>query len=266
MAAAVLAIPSAWTPARAQSAPAFDVTSVKLNTSGPDAGIRFQPLPGRLTMTNTTLRIVAAWAYGVQFFQLVGGPGWVDTARFDILAKAEGNPSTTEMRRMLRGLLEDRFKLTRHQESREMPVYALTAIRKGAEAGRVKSSDIDCAATPAVGAKACEFTVRLGNVHARGMSIASLAETLSGTTGRIVIDRTEVTGPVDFDLTWTPEPFRGRAPAGGEQTFLVNGASVDPNGPSLFTALEEQLGLKLESTKGPVEVLVIDGAEKPTDD
>jgi uncharacterized protein (TIGR03435 family) len=228
-----------------QSAPAFDVSSVKPNTSGPEAPVRFEPLPGgRLTTTNTTLRMVAAWAHGVQFFQMVGGPDWVDSARFDISAKVDGNPTTSEMRVMLRELLKDRFKLTLSTGFREMAVYALTVARPGAQ---LKPSIIDCAGTPAVGTGACEFSYQLGNVHARGMRIATLAETLGGVTGRVVVDRTGLTAPLDFDLSWTPQ-------------------RVDPSAPSIFTAVEEQLGLKLEATKAPVEVLMIERAERPTAD
>ena len=236
-----------------QAAPAFDVTSVKVNTSGPDAPIRFQPMPGgRLTITNVSLRMVAGWAFGVQFFQLTGGPEWTDVTRFDIVGKATGNPTTAEMRVMLRTLLADRFKLAVHDESREMSVFALTVIRD-AKARQLKRSTVDCAATPTVGANACEFDVRFGSVHARGMRVATLAETLGGYTGRVVVDRTGLTDPLDFDLTWAPA-FPGRD------------ASPDSNGPSLFTAVEEQLGLKLEPTRAPARILVIDRADRPTED
>jgi bla regulator protein blaR1 len=98
------------------------------------------------------------------------------------------------------------------------------------------------------------------------MPVARLAAVLSQFAGRLVVDRTAIAGPHDFDLTWTPEQFRGRPPAPGEQTPLVNGAPVDANGPSLFTAVQEQLGLKLESAKAPVEVLVVERAERPIGD
>ena len=229
-----------------QAAPAFDVSSVKPNTIGPEAPVRFEPLPGgRLTTTNTTLRMVAAWAHGVQFFQVVGGPDWVDTARFDISARVDGNPTTNEMRVMLRQLLKDRFSLALSTGSREMPVYALTVARPGS--AQLKPSTIDCSGTPTAGSGPCEFSYQLGKVHARGMRIATLAETLGGVTGRVVVDRTGLTTPLDFDLTWTAQ-------------------RVDPAAPSIFTAVEEQLGLKLEATKAPVNVLVIDRAERPSAD
>jgi uncharacterized protein (TIGR03435 family) len=236
-----------------QSAPAFDVTSVKVNTSGPDAPIRYQPMPGgRLTITNVSLRMVAGWAYGVQFFQLAGGPDWADVTRFDISAKASGNPTTAAMRVMLRALLTDRFRLAVHDESREMAVFALIVIRD-AKAPQLKRSSVDCSATPSVGANACEFDVRFGSVHARGMRVAVLAETLGGYTGRVVVDRTGLTEPLDFDLTWTP-------------AFQRRDEAADSSGPSLSTAVEEQLGLKLEPTKAPARILVIDRAERPTED
>jgi uncharacterized protein (TIGR03435 family) len=108
--------------------------------------------------------------------------------------------------------------------------------------------------------------VGFGNIKARGVTMAALASTLSGFVGRIVVDRTGLTTGFDVELTWTPDQLPQRASAGAGDQPLVNGATVDPNGPSIFTALQEQLGLKLESTKGPVDVLVIDRAEKPSED
>lgn len=107
--------------------------------------------------------------------------------------------------------------------------------------------------------------VGFGNLKARGSTLAALASTLSTFAGRIVIDRTAIAGGYDIDLTWTPDQIP-RAQGGGDQPAQVNGATIDPNGPSLFTALQEQLGLKLESTRGPVDVLVVDRAERPTED
>lgn len=230
-----------------QSAPAFDVTSVKPNTGSQDF-VRFDPQPGgRLRITNASLRMVVGWAYGVQNTQLDGGPDWFNTTRFDFVAKAEGNPTTEEMRLMLRAMLVDRFKLAFHTETREIPVYALTRARPDAKLGPKlsPSSDTNCGAPADGKPRRCEFDVRFGNVHGHGMPMELLTTTLAGFTGRIVIDRTGVTGPVDFDLTWTPP---------------------DAGGISVFTAIEEQLGLKLEPTRAPVGIMVIDRAEKPTED
>jgi uncharacterized protein (TIGR03435 family) len=229
----------------AQSTPAFDVTSVKPNAGTQDF-VRFDPQPGgRLQITNTSLRMVVSWAYGVQNTQLVGGPDWFNSARFDFLAKAEGNPTTEEMRLMLRTLIVDRFRLTFHNETREIPVYALVRPRPDARLGpQLSSSDSNCGALPDGKPRKCEFDVRFGNVHGHGMPMELLNTSIAGFTGRVVIDRTGVTGPMDFDLTW----------------------GTDAAGPSIFTAVEEQLGLKLEPIRAPVEVMVIDRAERPTAD
>jgi uncharacterized protein (TIGR03435 family) len=189
--------------------------------------------------------MVMAWAYGVQDSQLAGGPDWAGTARFDFVAKADGNPSITGMRTMLQSLLVDRFKLAFHDETREVSVYALTRSRNDGPLGpQLTVSDTNCSAPADGRPRRCEFNVRFGNVHGHGMPMELLATTLAGSTGRVVVDRTGLTGAVDFDLTW----------------------GTDANGPSLFTAAQEQLGLKLEPTKAPVNVLVIDRAEKPTAD
>jgi uncharacterized protein (TIGR03435 family) len=250
---------------RAQSAGVFEVASVKPNTSGAD-GIGIDTQPGeRLTVTNASLRNLITFGYRIQDNQLVGGPDWQRTARFDVLAKAEKEGTTEELLAMLRPLLAERFKLVVHNESREMPVYALVATRTET-GGQLKAADVDCSGLPGTGTRGCAFSVRFGNIRGRGMPLARLAAVLSQFAGRIVVDRTDVSGPHDFDLTWTPDQFRGRQTATGEQPVQVDGAAVDTNGPSLFTAIQEQLGLKLESTRAPVEVLVVDRAERPAAD
>jgi len=230
----------------AQSTPAFDVTSVKPNTGTQDF-VRFDPQPGgRLRITNASLRMVVSWAYAVQNTQLEGGPDWFDRERFDFLAKAEGSPATDEMRLMLRTLIVDRFKLRFHNETREIPVYALTRPRPDTKLGpKLSSSDSNCGAPPDGKPRKCEYDVRPGNVHGHGIPLELLITALAGFSGRVVVDRTGLTGPVDFDLTWT---------------------APDAGGPSLFTAIEEQLGLKLEPTRAPVGIMVIDSAERPAGD
>jgi uncharacterized protein (TIGR03435 family) len=251
--------------ARAQPAGAFEVASVRPNTSGA-AGIDIDTQPGgRVTITNASLRNLITFGYRIQDNQLVGGPDWSRTARFDVVAKAEKKEATTEeLLAMLRPLLGERFKLAVHNESRELPVYALVALRADGRTGeQLKRSDVDCSGLPGTGSRGCVFSVRFGNIHARGMPVARLAAVLSQFAGRIVVDRAGISGPHDFDLTWTPDQFRGRQTAPGEPPPQVNGSVVDANGPSLFTAIQEQLGLKLEATRAPVDVLVIDSAERP---
>ena len=187
----------------AQSLPSFDVGSVKLNTSGSD--VRFRPERGRLSVTYTTLRIAVSWAFDTQFFQVVGGPDWADTDRFDIVAKAEGIPSRSDMHLMLRSLLIDRFKLRTHVESREISVYALVVDRNGAGTPQLKRSDVECAPTPSAGPSPCAFSHGWGSIHARGMPVSALTEPLGGVTGGVIVHRTGLTGRFDYDLKWTPQ-------------------------------------------------------------
>ena len=272
MLAAVL---TAFTAAQSTSPakpPAFEVASVKPNTSG-DGRVLMTPQPGgRLNLVNVPLRLMIRYAYRVQDFQVVGGPDWISTARFDVVAKAEGgNPSQEELQLMLRSLLADRFKLVVRPDTREMPTYSLVPARADGKTGaQLRKSDANCgpatapSAPPAPGQlPSCGSMLGFGNLKARGSTMAALASTLSTFAGRIVVDRTGLAGGYDVDLTWTPDQIPRPV---GDQPVQVNGVPVDPNGPSLFTALQEQLGLKLESTKGPVDVLVVERAEKPAED
>jgi uncharacterized protein (TIGR03435 family) len=253
--------------------PSFEVASIKPNTSGDGRVMLMQQPGGRLNLVNVPLKLLIRNAYRVQDSQIAGGPDWLGTARFDIVAKAENpNASVEELQLMTRSLLADRFKLVVRSEKREMPIYAMVFARGDGRLGpQLQKSDTDCgspsarpAGPPAPGQiPRCAFTVGFGNVKARGTTLRALATTLSTFAGRIVVDRTALTGGYDVELTWTPDQTPR---AQGDQPPQVNGAPIDPNGPSLFTALQEQLGLKLESTKGPVDVLVVDRAEKPTED
>ena len=259
----------------AAGAPSFEVASIKTNTSG-DGRVLMRPQPGgRLSLVNVPLRLMIGFAYRVQDFQIVAGPDWLGTTRFDVVAKAEaGNPSQDELRLMLRSLLADRFKLVVRPSTREMPTYSLVPARGDGKPGvQLRKSDANCSgpasapsAPPAPGQiPPCESMVGFGNLKARGTTLPALAAGLSIFAGRIVVDRTGLAGAYDVDLNWTPDQIP-RPAGGGDQPVQVNGAAIDPNGPSLFTALQEQLGLKLESSKGPVDVLVVERAEKPTED
>jgi uncharacterized protein (TIGR03435 family) len=206
-------------------------------------------------------------AYGVHDDQIVGGPAWTNSDRFDIVAKAETHQSTNlfrdQARLMLRSLLTDRFKVALRNETREIPIYALVVARgdrklgpqlqpsEAAECVEVKTrSPIPATAAdpplPCGGGFA-----RAGRLAARGSRLSDLVTSISNAADRIVRDRTELSGDFDWDLQWTPEPFPQAEPS---------------DSVSLFTAVQEQLGLKLESTRGPVDVLVIDSVERPTPD
>ena len=276
--------------ARAQAPaekPKFEVASVRQNTN--DDGkimIGIQP-GGRFNAVNVPLWDLIRQAYGVQRTQLIGAPDWTETARYDVVAKAEGDIQGSPpggppgpLNFMLQDLLEDRFKLRAHRETREMPVYALMLARSDGKLGEgLRVSTVDCAAIRGRGVRGfgpgapppglpppgerpqCGMRIAPNQVLAGGIPLAPLTQMLSQFTQRIVIDRTGLTGTFDIDLTFTPERLPQGPPPPGAPPI-----TIDPNGPSLFTALQEQLGLKLESERAPVEVLVIDHVERPTPD
>ena len=265
----------------------FEVASVKTNKSGDNRiGIGFAP-GGRFRATNVPLRELIAAAYGppqpLAAFQITGGAKWVETDRFDIVAKAPGDPQPgpngppPAMFAMLRNLLVERFQLAVHRETKDSPVYALVLARADGKLGpQLHPATTDCAALmaaararggappppPAPGERMpCGMRMFPGNLSGGGSSIAQITNVLARFVSRTVVDKTGLTGNYDLDLQWTPDQLpqgRGDAPPGIP--------AVDPNGPSIFTAVQEQLGLKLDSTRGPVDVLVIDRAEHPTED
>ena len=307
----IFAIIAATTAAAAQTpppAPVFEVASIKPNKSGDGRfSIGFQP-GGRFTATGMPLRQLIAIAYGsagqqLPTFRIIGGPGWMNSDRFDIVAKAEGDvpPGPNgPLPLMLRALLVDRFKLVVHNESRELPMYELVKARSDGKLGpQLQPSTVDCAAIaaargragappapgaggvtgtgrgPAAGGRGpafdaagrpvCGTMVGPANIAAGGQTMSQLATILSGRVDRPVVDRTGFTGNFDIDLTWTPDQIP-QGPAAQPPPGAPAQPPIDPNGPSIFTAVQEQLGLKLESGKGPVDVVVIDSVEHPTED
>jgi uncharacterized protein (TIGR03435 family) len=276
---------AAQTPSAGPGGPAFEVASVRRNRSN-DGRVTMQVLPGgRFTASNVPLALLIRFSYQLQPFQVVGGPDWLNTDRFDVTAKAEGDiqptpPGTTgQLQLMMRALLADRFRLVTHGETREMPIYNLVLARSDSRLGSgLKPSSTDCAAVmrgrrgggpppapPQPGEPIqCGLMIGIGTMNAGGMPMSQLAQTLSQQVGRIVTDRTGLTGNYDFMLTYAPEGRGG--PPGGPPFGGPDAPAADPNLPSIFTALQEQLGLRLESARGPVEVLVIDRVEPPTED
>ena len=260
---------------------AFEVASVKQNKSGDGNGNMRGVGSDRVVATNMPVRPMITFAYQVAGYQLIGGPGWLASDRYDINAKLEAAPTSVQpfvpgsstpnpMQLALRHLLEDRFKLKMHRETRELDIYALVLARPGGPPGPgLKPTTMDCVAAakaasgrqgeppPPFGAPGqpfCGISGSPGRVKFGGLPASSFATALSGPAGRMVVDRTGMTGSWDFELTFAPENRGPDAPP------------ADPNAPSFFTAIQEQLGLKLESTKGPVDVLVIDSVEKPVED
>jgi uncharacterized protein (TIGR03435 family) len=248
---------------------AFEIASVKPNKSGDEERyIQMFPRGGNLTVVNMQLRELIRWAYRIQSFQLEGGPDWIASDRFDILARSEREvPPTGEdpRRMMLRTLLADRFELVMHKETKELPIFELVLAREDGKLGpKLRPAAVDCAARAAAarrgtpppassgppGPGSCGSTMNPLGIRAGGVPLATLASDLEGPAQRLVIDRTGLTGTWDLEVAYTSD----RAHLAG---------TVDPNAPSLFTALEEQLGLKLRPARGPVEVLVIDSVQQP---
>jgi uncharacterized protein (TIGR03435 family) len=211
------------------------------------------------------------YAYQVRDFQISGGPDWVRSERFDIEAK-EPDELREELQKLppeqrwekdyslVQSMLADRFKLKVRQETRELPIYALVVAKSGPKLE---------AAAPGVGIESHTRHFLMGKDHltADGSDMAYLAWALAQQLGRTVLDQTGLKGNFKLALHWTPDPGQpdlSRGPADATLAADTPPAS-DSSGPSIFTALEEQLGLKLESTKGPVDVLVIDHIERPSE-
>jgi uncharacterized protein (TIGR03435 family) len=261
---------SATAPRAQTDTPAsFEVASIKANKSGDNRVMMGIQPGGRMTMTNVPLRLMIRQAYRVQDFQIVDAPGWVGSEHFDILAKAEGNPTQEQMQQMLRALLAERFKLAVHTESREMPVYALVVARQDKLGPKLTKSESNCAALrsgpppsgpPPAGAPRCGMRIGPGTMTANGMTFRDLVQSLSTMVGRVVQDKTGLEGEWDFTMEFAPES-RAAGPDGSPASAPDRPAS---DLPSIFTAVQEQLGLKLDSQRAPVDVLVIDKVEQPT--
>ena len=277
----------AQTPAPSEPNPKFEVASVRLNTSGTNqVTMGIQP-GGRFTAVNMPLALLIRSAYRLQESQLIGAPDWVSTERYDIIAKGEGEfgppapgGGLGRQQLMLQSLLEERFKLKPRRETRQLPIYALVLARQNGKLGpALKPSAIDCQALaaarkqgaappdpPKAGERPqCGTHMGFGRI-AGGMPMTSLARLMSDVVQRSVIDSTGLAGDFDLELSWTPDQLPSRPGMPADQPFRMNGVVIDPNGPSIFTAVQEQLGLKLDATRGPVEVLVIDHIERPTPD
>lgn len=242
----------------------FEVASVKPNRSG-DSGRFIRPSTGRLSITNMTLKNLLTIAYGVRDFQISGGPTWIDSDHYDIEAKPASNVAPKQMEGpMLQALLEDRFMLRIHRETKELPVYVLTVGKNGFNIPPASENNcvpFDPSNPPLPSARSrnpsemCGFLgLGRGSLNAKQVSMEAIAIALSQLLGRTVVDKTGITGEIDGHLTFAPEQA-------ADPTLPPS----DATSPSIFTAIQEQLGLKLDSAKGPVEVLVVDHAERPTE-
>jgi bla regulator protein blaR1 len=246
----------------------FEVASVKINRSRPPGGFSQIYPGGRFTETNQTLRQIIVDAYGMEDFRVFGGPSWLGTDRFDIDGRAGREVPREQLLMMLRTLLVDRFKLVARTETRQLPVFALT--RNDGRTGRRlrEASPAECAdrgsraSAPAGQLPSCgALRAGPGRISGRSVTMDQFIAFLSPRVDRVVIDRSGMSGLFDLDLEWTPDEARRAALA----QLGSSPAPVDPNVPEISTALREQLGLRLQSTNGPVEVLVIESAQQPTE-
>jgi uncharacterized protein (TIGR03435 family) len=295
-----------------ETAPVPYVASVKKSAGGLGAQMRIAP--GMISANGVPVRLLMRQAFGqLQDFQLIGGPDWISSDRFDIEAKIEGGaPMTPQvLQSVIRQILEERFALKTHRETRELPIYALMVARSDGRLGpNLKPSSTECStmmsqrgrgpapggapgpdarggvaitrggpppdgrggpgraggpppfdfdAPPVCGQRGGGF----GRLRTGGTTMADFATMISGTAQRVVIDKTGLTGYYDIALTYTPTG--DQLPQGAPPPGAPAPPPIDPDGPSFFTAIQEQLGLRLDNQRGPVEVVVIDSIQQPTE-
>ena len=251
----------------------YEVASIKPEKSG-GMGFRVMNTPDGFT-ADTTVQMLIRIAYGIEDNQISGAPGWVNSDKYDVEAKmdqatanevrklSEDNQQEPARQRMLQALLADRFKLTTHRETKELPIYSLAVAKGGPKLHEAKPGDTYPNGIKGPNGRPGGHLMRMGRgeLTAQSIELAQLGHLLSEQMGRTVIDNTGLKGHYDFTLKWTPD----------RSTPMLSGATgsdsapLPDSGPSIFTAIQEQLGLKLESQKGPVELLVIDHVEKPSE-
>lgn len=219
----------------------FEAASIKANTSGSDRITMAPPAGGRLTATNVSLGILMAVAYDVRGFQITGLPGWAWSEKYDVDARAEGNPGHQQFLSMLQALLADRFQLRLHREARTMKGYDLVQDKHGAKA--LRTHEEACAPDSVCG----QFAIDRAALYGARVDMKQLASTLAQQrdVGRPVVDKTGIAGTFDMQLRW--------GTAAGDEAL------------SVFTALQEQLGLRLDADSVETEMLIVDHAERPSE-
>jgi len=258
---------------------AFDVTSVRPNNSGSGRIMMLPAANGGWQASNVTLGLLMRTAFQLQENQVAGGPKWLFEDRFDVVGTGTAPGKDGPVLEKVKSLIVERFRLVTHVEKRDLQVYELVLARRDGKLGdKLTPSAIDCSgpqgpgpgrrgfAPPAPGERPrCGFGIGPGSLVAGGQTMAMLAQNLSRFVGGIVVDATGLKGTYDVSLTYSPDPALG-----GRSDLPQQPGGPPPiansDAPSIFAALQEQLGLRLESTRGPVDVLVIDSAEKPTAD
>jgi uncharacterized protein (TIGR03435 family) len=247
----------------------FEVASIKPNLSGRAGYDGFQIEHGSLTVRNVSLKTLIETAFKMQDERIAGGPAWWTADRFDVIAKGSADQSRDQVLAMLCTLLATRFKLATHRETRDLPFYSLEVPKNVAKLP--KGSDAPC--EPAQQSDPSIFRAPCGSlVLARGprgivviggrVPVGDLANSLSGFAGRPIVDHTDFKGTLNVNLEFTPDGYAVRP--SGDNPAVPADAAPQP-GVSLNVAVEEQLGLKLVARKGPIEVLVVDHAERPAE-
>jgi len=249
----------------------FEVASIKPRVG--ERALSGRTPPDRFHSPDTTLRDLIRFAYFLPDFKVAGGPDWMASDRFEVNAKAAAPPTRTAMRLMVQQLLRERFALRTHTETREFATYDLVLARGDRRLGpKMRPAAFDCepvyaadrplreAGVDETTVQRCATRIGLGagviTQSSTGMSLSRLVTLLENRLGRAVVDKTGLAGSFDIELTFSDEGLDG-------PSSLLAGATRK-EGPAIFTALQEQLGLRLVSSRGPVEILVIDRAERPT--
>src|SRR5262245_50061601 len=248
----------------AANRPEFEVASVKPSKPAIDGRlmIRMGGDPGRIDYTNMSLKMLITRAYGVKDYQ-VTGPDWLDTERFDVTATHAPNTSREQVQAMLQALLEDRFKMSVHKEKKVLPAYALTVAKSGVKF-QTQPAEAGQDGRPRMGGM---MRVGRGHVEANKAPLSQLADLLTNIMARPVVDSTGIQGVFDFTLDYTPDE---NTPGMAMKMGIAPGPRLEgggvapphdagvPDAPNIFAALQEKLGLKLESQKLPVDMIVVD--------
>jgi uncharacterized protein (TIGR03435 family) len=241
----------------APATPAFDVASVRPAAAGNSelerGGRRITP--NGFVATGVPLHALIQAAYGIKPFQLSGGPDWARTQRYDVQGRTEQPTNESGMLARLRTLLEDRFKLKLRRETRPFAIYALEVARTSERLREVKS-DATPQARISMFPNGSEMFMRLTGEQTTMSQVSDVLTAVLLATGRPVVDRTGLSGRYTFTLDWAPDPPPGAGPSA---------AAPLPSGPTLQTAIREQLGLRLSEEKGPLDVFVIEGVERPAE-
>jgi uncharacterized protein (TIGR03435 family) len=257
--------PAAAAPASAAKLPPFDVISVKTNNSAAHM-VQLQFTPDGIRATNIMIEFLLRDVFGVNDDQLINAPGWAKSAAYDVEAKvapddvpALKNLGREQRAAMMLNILTDRFKLAYHRETRTLPEFALVVAKGGPKMKEFKDTT-DENGKP----RGNRMMMSGASLTATGIDIATFTRLLSQRVGRPIVDKTGLAGKYSFNLEWANEPHDGEGPGGPPREPGPGGPSTSGDtGPSIFTAVQEQLGLKLDSEKGAVEVIVIDHLEQP---